>query len=489
MTQRLHAPLVQRIWVIAGSVSIRNKVLGITLGVVLLLGLGVTLQVRAVFRDRLKTQLQERGISITRDLAARSTDLILINDLYALHQLLTDTQTNNRDVRYAFVVDAEGRVLAHTFGSGFPPELLAANDATATEHHRMANLMTDEGPIWDIAVPIFDGRAGVAHVGISETSLNHTVNALTGQLLLITVIVSMIGVAAGGLLTWILTRPILSLVTAAKAVEQGDLSRRVTRWANDEIGDLAEAFNAMTEALAKVEQERLDRDQLRAQYVHGVIAAQEEERKRIARELHDGTGQTLTSLLVGLRALEGLCERPEILRHTEELRRIVGNAIEELHGLALELRPSMLDDLGLPAALERYVSDWRRRFNIPIDLTIHGVHDRRLRPEVETALYRILQEALTNVARHAQATTVSVLLERRQNVVLLIVEDNGCGFDLRAVSQGQRLGLYGMRERTELLNGKMTIESEPNKGTTLFIELPIDPIAPVPLAQDSVATT
>ncbi|MEK7787066.1 MAG: ATP-binding protein [Chloroflexota bacterium] len=133
-----------------------------------------------------------------------------------------------------------------------------------------------------------------------------------------------------------------------------------------------------------------------------------------------------------------------------------------------------LDDLGLPAALERCAADCRRRYALEIDVATHGLDAERLPPAVETAVYRIVQEALTNVARHAQAGTASVMIERRDGAVRAIVEDDGRGFDPEAAGKAeQRLGLYGIRERAELLGGRLTIESEPGRGASLFVEIPI----------------
>lgn len=460
-----------RLWHLISSVSVRAKILGMMLGLVLLLGLGVTVQVRTLVTQTMDVQLEEQSISVGRDLAARATDLLLTNDLYALQQLLKETQANNANVRYAFVVDHNGQVVAHTFGDGFPLALLAQNPVTASDHHHLVILDTNEGKVWDAAVPIFEGRAGVARVGLAETRVRQAVDAVTGQLLLTTVMVSGLGITAAAVLTWILTRPILQLARAAQAVGQGDLTQRVPRWANDEIGDLAESFNAMTTGLAQAAADRAEREQLRARYVSGVIAAQEEERKRIARELHDSTSQALTSLMVGLRALADAAPSPQARAHADDLRAVAAATLDEVHTLALQLRPSVLDDLGLVAALNRYVDDWRRRYGLEIDFAVQGL-ETRLPYEVETALYRMVQEALTNVARHAQATTASVIVERRNGTVRAIIEDDGRGFDPHATGP-DRLGLYGLRERAELLGGSLTIESTAEHGTSLFVEIPV----------------
>lgn len=467
-----HSPFFSRFWRFAGSFSVRTKIMGIVLALVVLLGVGITVQVRGVLRLALEQRLQEQSISVARDVAARATDMILINDLFSLHQLLIETQANNPDVLYAFVADHNGTILAHTFGPGFPIGLLEANPVANNAHHHTVLLETDEGLVWDTAVPIFEGKAGVARIGLSEESMRMTVAALTGQMLLTTVMVSAVGIAAATWLTWVVTRPILDLKQAAEAVGQGDFQQSVTPWADDEIGELAHAFNLMTADLARAEQERAEREQLRSQLLEKVIAAQEEERRRIARELHDETGQSLTSLMVHLQMVNQQCPLPETREQLDGVRALVAQTLDNVHNLALELRPSVLDDLGLVAALRRYARDYRGRYSIEVDLEVVGVAER-LPPAVETAVYRIIQESLTNIARHAQATTASVLLEQRHNRIRAIIEDDGMGFDVEKVMGNGRLGLYGMRERAELLNGTLTIESEPGQGTSIFVEVPL----------------
>ncbi len=216
------------------------------------------------------------------------------------------------------------------------------------------------------------------------------------------------------------------------------------------------------------------RERLHAELLQRVIAAQEEERKRVARELHDNTGQALTSLIIGLRTLESAQSLAEVQAALRDMRRHAGQALDELHHLAFELRPSVLDDLGLAVALQRYVKDFSKRTGIHMEAQLESLKGVSLAPAVDIALYRIVQEALTNVAKHAQATTVSVLLQPRGDSLLLIVEDNGRGFEVPDVtdSRGKHFGLMGMHERVGLLGGKLTIESTPGVGTTVFIEVP-----------------
>jgi signal transduction histidine kinase len=161
-----------------------------------------------------------------------------------------------------------------------------------------------------------------------------------------------------------------------------------------------------------------------------------------------------------------------VIARINEMIVMVDDMLENLHRLAMNLRPATLDHLGLVPALEQYVETFNQQYNIKTQFEAVGLGKKRLLPEVETALYRIVQESLTNVVRHAQATQADVLVERRNDQVITIIEDNGTGFDPETAMQASRLGLLGMRERAEMLNGKLVIESAPSSGTTVLVEVP-----------------
>jgi PAS domain S-box-containing protein len=222
--------------------------------------------------------------------------------------------------------------------------------------------------------------------------------------------------------------------------------------------------------------ERRRAAEIRARLLEQVIAAQESEQRRIARELHDETGQSLTSLLVGLRALRDAGSLEEAQVRSDELRRITARTLDEVRRLAWGLRPIALDELGLVAALEQYVTEYGQARGIGVSVQARGL-EQRLAREVETTLYRIVQEALTNIAKHADARTVSVVIQRHATLVQALVADDGCGFDVDAALKGsegwRHLGLHGMRERAGLLNGSVTFESTPGEGTTVYVRIPI----------------
>jgi signal transduction histidine kinase len=228
---------------------------------------------------------------------------------------------------------------------------------------------------------------------------------------------------------------------------------------------LAETY-ASRAAVAVDQARRVQRDAFRR-----VVHAQEEERRRLARELHDETGQALASILLGLKALEEAGDVAELRDRVAALRARVVETLQDVRRLAVELRPAALDDFGLKPALQRLATGFAEQTGLKVELESR-LDDDRLPQDVETVLYRIVQEALTNIVKHANAGHVSIVVTQRADAVGAIVEDDGQGFDPERDTDGG-IGLIGMRERVSLLDGSMTIESAEGKGTTLVVEVPL----------------
>jgi signal transduction histidine kinase len=210
---------------------------------------------------------------------------------------------------------------------------------------------------------------------------------------------------------------------------------------------------------------QVSRDALRR-----VVEAQELERARLARELHDETGQALTSILLGLKPLEQGAETEDARAAVAAVRDLVVSTLQDVRRLAVQLRPSALDDFGLVPAVERLVDTLREASGLQVDLEAQ-LGETRLPSDAETTLYRVIQEALTNIVKHAGARRVSILLQRKEASVVVVVEDDGGGFDPRATRE-DALGIAGMRERVVLAGGRLQVESAPDAGTTLVAELP-----------------
>ncbi len=301
----------------------------------------------------------------------------------------------------------------------------------------------------------------------------------------------LVGRAAG---TWVLLYVTASIVTlavlawrnarAAYSVDaersraEGDLRRALEAEVAARTAELSRVNETLQAEAAECR--RVDAERVRL--LRRLVTAQEEERQRISRELHDQLGQYLSALMLRLKTLEPLTAGREEaragLRQSEELS---ARLADEVHRLAWELRPAALDDLGLHTVLQNYTERWSERSGVVADFHGGGLERGRLPPEVETTVYRVVQESLTNVLKHAGARRVSVIVERRREQVLVIVEDDGRGFEVEEISHaarpGRGLGLLGMRERVTLVGGSFSIESSPGGGTTARARIPVPPVA------------
>lgn len=257
-----------------------------------------------------------------------------------------------------------------------------------------------------------------------------------------------------------------------------DLTERVTledrlRLANS---GLESKIKERTVDLEKEIAERKNSEEIRVNLLRKIVSTQEDERKRISRDLHDHLGQKLTALSLNLALLRQKCnDDKELSRLIEQAQALAKEVDSEADFLAWELRPAAIDELGLEIALKNFTREFSRHFNIPTGFHSRGFKKKRLLPEIEINLYRIAQEALNNVAKHAKATNISVLLETPGNEIVLIIEDNGIGFEAtEKANKTTGLGLVGMSERALLIDGVVEIESAKGKGTTIYARVPAD---------------
>lgn len=266
-----------------------------------------------------------------------------------------------------------------------------------------------------------------------------------------------------------------SLVKTADQIRKGDFTARTEMSSSDEIGRLAATLDQMAAGLDRYRQEVNEKERIRISLLKRVVAAQEDERKKISRELHDQIGQSLSALLLMIQAHCRFSRLQGSLCHEMEIK--IRKLIDKVHRLAWEMRPPILDDYGLESALRRFIDETSTQFGLDLDFQcISPSGLKRLPGLVEVTLYRISQEAVSNVLRHAGATHASVVLLRQQGEIKLLVEDDGCGFDLGKARQNGDLwlGLTGMKERAASCGGTFAMESEPARGTTIRVTIPLE---------------
>jgi signal transduction histidine kinase len=391
------------------------------------------------------------------------------------------------------VVDAEGRVLASSDAArvgktaALPPVSREKPSVSVAGGEAVATAPLEVLPLAVV-------------VRQEEAELLAPVHAAERRILIATPIVAAIAFFFAWGAARSLKQPIAVLTGAAEQIAGGDLSGTIPPLGEDEVGRLGRSLETMRTALAEAfERERRaqeelegrvaertrdltaltrelkDRDERLALLLGKFIRAQEEERKRIARELHDETCQTVATLSV---AADAALARPPVPDRGRllEMKALADRALSEVHRVIYDLRPSVLDDLGLASAVRWYADRHLTPAGIAVRCEIEGLEER-LPVEIETAVFRVVQEALTNVVRHARAETVLIQMAREGARLSIEVEDDGLGFDPASVatpeSSGRGLGILGIRERVELLGGQVTIDSAPGQGTRLVVSVPL----------------
>lgn len=452
---------------------IHVKITGIGAVMLALVGLASLLAVRAETLSSLEEGLARETQTLANALAAQVEGPLLRGAELELRDHLDRARQRHADLAYAQVLDGAGHVLVEVEGAMEPP-VLAGDGKVSGELVRL--IPVGGALIADAVAPVLAGAAGYVRVGRTEEAVAALVARSSRIYLLVLALGITLAIGVALTLTWFLTRPLYDLLAAVRRVHDGDLSARAVVHAEDELGQLAGAFNGMVASLESSCDALERKERAREQLLEKVITSQEEERARLARDLHDSLGQSLSAMLLELRVRR---DRGEACASVScGLDRRIELSIDEVRRMSRGLRPSILDDYGLDSALSMHAADVARLSGVHVDCetAVSPEAAERLDRRVEVVLYRIAQEALNNVVRHAGASRASVVLYRRPDEVRLLVEDDGRGFDPEGIlgaADGAGLGLMGMSERAKLLGGEVSVESEPGEGTVVRATIPV----------------
>ncbi|GAB6157268.1 histidine kinase [Desulfotomaculum varum] len=458
-------------------ISLYYKVNGIIIGILLLLSLAGWMIIKQAVVGLLGQQLEQRGQEVGNYIAALSANDILLENYYNLYELINKTRENARDLKYILITDYNGHVIVHSFAGGLPAGL---KNLRGINDKQVIRYESNEGFIREVQVPVEEGQVGYVRIGMSEQGMQQLLQSITQKIMLGIIAVCCLAGLLATRLTSRLIHPIYKLAQAVRKIEQGNYRVKVESQTKDEIGCLTSAFNEMATSLEQKERENThlvselkQKEAMRDYLIKRLITVQEDERRRISRELHDEASQSITSLLAYMKVLQIQINQKELQEIIAKARDIVLDLLAEVKRIAVELRPPILDDHGVVPAMERYINNFSQQYCLPVSFET-TVADAAFNNQSALALYRILQEGLTNVAKHAAASEVQVVLSARRQGTVLVICDNGggaAGQNLTNLRQRHHLGLYGMKERTELLGGKFTFCSVPGE-TILAVYLP-----------------
>jgi signal transduction histidine kinase len=454
------------------SVPIFFKILGIGALVAFVFGSATLMETRDNVQRTLYRELAHESRTMAELISMKVERPLSTGDLFSVKQILDRSRQTVEDIRYIIVLSADGEVVAHTFDSHVPQDILDVSSSSSALSREVDVLESLEGRIFHTSYPILQGFRGTLHLGVLDSSAARGLKALTKSILLTIAFCSVIGAALALLLTHFLTYPINRLSQAARRIGEGDFESRSEVYSDDEIGQLAETFNKTAESLLAYRTAIEEEEKARRSLVEKVVNAQEEERKSISLELHDQIGQSLLALLLTIETNCDSSSMPNSVCHEMKLR--IRGIIEEVKQLARGMHPPILTDSGLDSALANYADSISNHFGVKIDYHYHSLSEGvRLPNHIKATLYRVAQEGILNAVNHADSSRVSVVIIQQRGDVTLVVEDNGKGFDPDVAREKGGLGLTSMKERVVLLGGTCTVESGLGKGTTVQVRIPL----------------
>ena len=468
-----------------------HKIIVLTSGIVAVMGLVTIVAINGVVKSTVRNSIEQNGVVLAQTTSSNVADQYLDGKLLTVKNVLENQLDSNRYLVYAYILNRDNGTVVNTFHQGFPAGLIQLDPLPSGSTSVTKLLNINGNLVRDTGVPLVDGLDSIElHIGLSESALLLPISKISWVITVMTLIGIIIGSLAALILSRLITGPLEKLTLQAERIGEGNLEGEIQFDSRDEVGNLARSFNRMTahlkeniqalqrrnQELSLLSQKLGEREELLGKLWHQVISAQEEERKRIARELHDETTQSLAAITIGLKTAEETMpsDLSKSIRLLEQLRNMAGQVVKELHNIIYDLRPTVLDDLGLVPALRWYAETRLGARGVEFELQVIGIN-RRFPPEMETTLYRIGQEAIRNTFKHAQAHNVVLVIAQKENNLMMQIKDDGRGFVNKEMwsttNKGMHLGLLGMRERVGLLGGIIEINSRVGEGTVVTVKL------------------
>lgn len=433
--------------------------------------------------SEMERELDRSGLEIGQTMSAVISNDILLDDRFSMTERLMRIQSLNDQIRYIIVFHPNGQILASTFTNGIPKGLPLARQPRPGAAIDTMTFDSNEGYIREVLCPIDNGLVGYFRIGLSEKTMTQVMQRRFLEMVILIFLICLVA-------SWLATRyarsflkPIQQMAAAVRQLGRGNYHVKVPEKTPDDIGRLARAFNTLSARLSARDQEnsRLlqalqEKEKMRMWLISQLFSAREDERRRISRELHDETSQSMVSMLAYLRIIMDKTTDADTKELLCGVRDLMKDTLEGLRHLAVNLHPPLLDDLGLIVAMEKYLDTFRRtQPHIHITFSQSGDFSHLPHP-ISLLCYRLLQESLTNIVRHSQADAVDITITAADGTLTLSIADNGIGFSQDTLEKARldnHLGIVSMRERTELLNGHFHIDSYPNDGTCIIITLPL----------------
>ncbi len=479
---KLNAPdIIINIWKKFINISIRIKLIGLAILTTIFLAFIIIYFISSFYNGEISHDAEYMSMVIVRHIQESSASFIAGKNYGKLNLLLKKEIKYNKNILYIFYRNKKGQIIAYDLHKGFYPNI--AINVHQTDNNRngisIVKYSNDVyGKIIDASFPISKGKLGTIIVGISLKRMKDSFFKEESPIFLKNIIFILIFTFVFiylifKIIAWWFLTPVVKLHMAVQKIKSGDYDVQITTKGDDEIGKLSNSFTEMALILKDVEQERIKNEELRVDFIKKIINAHEEERGKISRRLHDSFGQFLSSLKIRLKMLEDCAgDEAEVKNKTRQIRDDLTEGFNLIRDMVKNLRPSLLDEVGLINAVKQYITDIvKNNPNIKIDFYPLNFGEVALEKNLEVNIYRIIQEAVLNVIRHACANRITIILDRYKGEIRGIVEDNGKGFGC-CEGDYEHFGIDGMKERAKLFGGELTVESEKNLGTMVKFYIP-----------------
>jgi signal transduction histidine kinase len=462
------------------DVSIKIKLIGLAMLTTLFLAFIIVYFLLSFYNGEISHDSEYMSMVIGRRISEDSANFIAGMKYNKLKILFKKEIKYNKNILYIFYRNKNGGVIAYAFHKGFYGNIVKNMLLLNNKRNRISVVKYNNdlyGKIMDVSFPASKGELGVVRVGISLNRMKNSFFKEESPLFLKNIIIILILIfifiyLIFKIIAWWFLTPVVKLQKAVEKIKSGNYDIKITAKGDDEIGKLTNSFSEMALILKEAEHERIKNEDLRNDFIKKIIDAQEDERKKISRNLHDSFGQFLSSLKIRLRILDDCGDAGEIKSKIRQIRDDLTEGINLIHDMVKNLRPSMLDEVGLINAVKQYIADIVKN-NQPMKIDFYPVNfdDSALDKNLEVNIYRIIQESILNVISHAYANSITIILERFEGKIRGIIEDNGKGFGCCG-EDCEHLGIDGMKERAKLFGGELTVESEKNLGTIVKFYIP-----------------
>jgi|DewCreStandDraft_4_1066084.scaffolds.fasta_scaffold13586_6 signal transduction histidine kinase len=461
------------------DVSVFIKIIGISVGIIIFFGIITLYIIRIVLYKSMTENLLKTWNETGKNIAGNIVNKIILNDSVGINNETNELIALYKDLRYIIIMDKNFQIIDSSFGLEIPEDLYKVNNSNFGKSS-IIELKTDEGTIYDIAIPILltspntKINLGVIRIGVKEKYINEAINKILFKIAFFMFLIIMFSIFISFIVAKILYEPISKLTQGVEQISKGRYKVRLKPWAKDELGKLTEAFNKMAESLEIKEKELAEKEKIRVKLMEKIISSQEEERARLSRELHDTVNQLFSSIKISLQSFQNICQTEKLKNKFKKIKDIINQAIDEIHHISLELRPPILRDFGLFRAVRKYLNDFQKYYKIKTSMKTNFNEDLRLNEKIELSLFRIIQEALTNIYKHSNATEAEVKFFLKKDILNLIIQDNGQGFQKTVHGNDvKHLGVIGMKERINIIGGKINIISKLGQGVKICISIKI----------------